>query len=354
MKKTLSLVLAFLLLLSVFSGCAKNADGTSKTSETFQASETATGNTTESALAATENESSSVSSDCSEEVPLGSGGSEETSFDKEPIVDESVPEEFRQSKNAIGDMASFLSGEHNGISYDVYRFVNAYLSGNPETIASHISPDSDCLSRYPTGESTYGSMDEVEHFYFEDIRYRYSANKKTERAWAKAVFAVNGQFYDFSLFFDAVKNDINISYWQLSDFYITEKDMDPADLSQDLIQLQDIPFRFFKAYLVGDLEAAKTLVDDPEHEVLNYCKTPKNSSLKETGSYSVNLSDYQYDKSTGIGTACVKIAFFDDPDISVENLHFMGLILLSVDVKDSSGQVIDRVWKINGCAVSPS
>ncbi len=355
MKKVVCFALACLLLFGI-AGCTseKTNDSTDSTDST-DSMVSPSDSSVESTISSTDTASISQGEVSSEASTDSESTSKETSAVPKPIDNTGVPEEFWECENVVADLESFAVDDPWNDMYDAcgemrgraYSFLNIYLSGDKSKASLLVDVDDACLARIPEGGSAYGSFDDMEHFYFKDLRCFYGVDRKTDRAWMKTVFALKGQFYELTLSLETKEsaNQWNVysSWWSIVDFEVVETEIDPAELQTDVVALQDLAFRYFKAYCHGDGKAAKPMVADPddtEQNALAYCEK-KYVSLQDTTFHVGILIDDQ-------NRIEVDITFSDEEDLKA---WYMVLCLTAEEVKDDAENMIDRVWKITDCGI---
>ena len=113
----------------------------------------------------------------------------------------------------------------------------------------------------------------------------------------------------------------------------------------EYLHLQNEVFRFFKAYVFGDIETAKSMMDSEDNPSLSNIPFEKGDcigSLEKVRNYAVELIDYQYDEVNGVGVASVNVHFstYD------ESITYMILDLTSSDIVSDDGKVIGKSWTV--------
>ena len=111
--------------------------------------------------------------------------------------------------------------------------------------------------------------------------------------------------------------------------------------SQYSNDVQRTAFEFFKAYVLGDIEKAKGLMDSPDNLDLEQFPDTSDSwcigSMDKVESYYVELIRCVNNEDTGVTDVTVDIAY---STIADESILYISLDLSSNDIKSGS-------WKIN-------
>lgn len=106
--------------------------------------------------------------------------------------------------------------------------------------------------------------------------------------------------------------------------------------------VQKTAYEFFKAYVLGDIEKAKGLMDSPDNPDLEQFPSKSDSwcigSMDKIESYSVEWIRCVYNEDSGITKVSVDIAYSDVTD---ESLFYINLILVSDNVKIGKWKIID-------------
>lgn len=114
----------------------------------------------------------------------------------------------------------------------------------------------------------------------------------------------------------------------------------PLDL-HDYNDVQKTAYDFFKAYVLGDIDKAKSLMDSPDNPYLEEFPTKSDSwcigSMDQIESYYVELIRCVYNEESGITEVTVEIAY---SDITDESIFYISIDLSSDDIKSG-------IWKIN-------
>ncbi len=100
--------------------------------------------------------------------------------------------------------------------------------------------------------------------------------------------------------------------------------------------IQNLAFKFFRAYVQGDKSTAVSLMDSAENPSLEYFSTKK-GSMEDEKSFAVEFVSYDYNKADGTGTACVDVRFTRD-----EQFDYMTLTIATKDEKSADGKITKK------------
>lgn len=108
------------------------------------------------------------------------------------------------------------------------------------------------------------------------------------------------------------------------------------------IQVMYTAYDFFKAYVFGDVETAKLLMDSPDNECLEYFSSQDYciGSMDEINTYAVELISCTYDADSGNYKVAVHIHFTTE-----DAIDYMVMTFVSQDVTVENYTY--KVWKVS-------
>lgn len=101
--------------------------------------------------------------------------------------------------------------------------------------------------------------------------------------------------------------------------------------------VQNLSFKFFRAYFMADINTARGLIDSLENPCLEYLNSEA-KSLQPMSGYAVEIIKYEYDESGKNGTATVHVWHDPNPTPGNEGIDYMVLKVGFKEITKSNGK----------------
>lgn len=303
---------------------------------------------------------------CNDNKEIYDGESSVATFSDSVNSAESSNESKAESSNSTpsqnymikieNDDAFFQSAEYFYLMYTTFDFYKAYMTADFNMAKSlMVSDDLECLDQFPQGEAIYGNLDAVDDYFIDNLCYEYDDIQKIKTASLEIPLAKDNQLNYMLISFEYIdekdESGNTFKVWKVTDFNVTtenselEDEIDNNFFTKDYSHLQNEVFRFFKAYVLGDIEASKSMMDSEDNPSLSNIPQNKDDcigSLKNVRNFAVEFSSYQYDEVNGIGKASIDVHFSSYD----ESIMYMTIDLTSKDIVNDEGKVIGKSWTV--------
>ncbi|MBO5913910.1 MAG: hypothetical protein J6Q72_01050 [Clostridia bacterium] len=120
----------------------------------------------------------------------------------------------------------FQSTEYFYLMYTAFDFYKAYMTADLNMAKSlMVSDDLECLAQFPTGETYYGNLDDVDNYYIDNLSYKYDENQKIKTASIEIPLEKDDQFDYMMISFEYIdakdESGNTFKMWKVTDFDFT-------------------------------------------------------------------------------------------------------------------------------------
>ncbi len=105
--------------------------------------------------------------------------------------------------------------------------------------------------------------------------------------------------------------------------------------------IQNLAFKFLRAYVQADINTAKGMMTSIENEKLDHFRTQADT-LKNTSSFAVEVVSYTYNEADKSGTAWISVDHDIDPSAGNEGIDYLVLTVNFKEETDANGNITTK------------